>query len=153
MNIAVFDIDGCIADSWHRREYIRGSKPDWDKFHKACGDDPVLPLAKVAETLASVGWTIMYVTKRPEEVRMVTEQWLMRVGLLTAYNKANLIMTTEPDVREHSRWKVHTVERIIEGADEALIFEDDPQLIAAYRNRKLPVVPIFSGYYNWTVRP
>ena len=42
MKIAVFDIDGVLADVEHRRHHISGRPRDWPAFFAAAGDDPVL---------------------------------------------------------------------------------------------------------------
>jgi hypothetical protein len=153
LNIAVFDIDGVIADSWHRRAHIRKSPPDWDTFNSLCGDDPILPLAKVAHELGAAGWSIYFVTTRPETVRVPTEQWLLHHGLIRPDRCGDLFMYDGGEPYQGAPWKVHVATTLIKNADTALVFEDDPQIIRMYRLGKIPVVPIFSGYYEWRVRP
>ena len=40
--IAVFDIDGVLADARHREHHVSGRPKDWDAFFAAVGDDPVV---------------------------------------------------------------------------------------------------------------
>ena len=49
--LAVFDIDGVVADVRHRLHHLAGRPKDWDGFFDAAADDPPLPtgIALVAE--------------------------------------------------------------------------------------------------------
>ena len=145
---AVFDIDGCLSDSWHRRSYIRGSKPDWPGFFDACEDDPPLPLREVAWVLADCSWRIFYVTTRPESNRDKTRAWLDKWIDM----EGELYMRPEDAVDHRGiAWKVGIIRDLCERFEVRLIFEDSPEIIRALKALKLPVVPILSGYYNWTV--
>ena len=42
MDLAVFDVDGVLADVEHRRHHVSGARRDWDAFFDACGEDPLI---------------------------------------------------------------------------------------------------------------
>src|SRR5659263_561226 len=50
--LAVFDIDGVLADVRHRLPHVQARPKDWDAFFAAIGKDPVLP-----DGLAPVSYT------------------------------------------------------------------------------------------------
>lgn len=154
MNIAIFDLDGTLSDSWHRRGHLRKNPPDWDAFNDECHKDPPFPLTTIVGLLHDAEWEIRYVTTRPERLRDKTTQWLFDNRLFRG-NGCELFMYDNADDEHHKyakQWKVHTIERIVKDASGVLVFDDQPEIISAMRNRKIPVVPIFSGYYNWEVR-
>lgn len=42
MDLAVFDVDGVLADVSHRRHHLRGGRRDWAAFFAAAAGDGVL---------------------------------------------------------------------------------------------------------------
>lgn len=70
--LAVFDLDGTLADTAHRQHFLEGPKRDWNGFFAAAPDDP--PLAEgVALVLASAEeCEVVYLTGRPERCRRAT---------------------------------------------------------------------------------
>jgi hypothetical protein len=145
---AIFDIDGVLSDSWHRRSYIRGSKPDWPAFFDACETDPPLPLCSLTHTLGGIGWRLFYVTTRPESNRDKTEAWLD-----TYCAPGTVYMRPEASDSDHRGigWKVNVIRDLCDRFEVKFIFEDSPDIIVALKRLKLPVVGILSGYYSWTV--
>ena len=48
----IFDIDGTLADIRHRRGFLDGDRPDWNRFNAAMGDDtPNAPVVALYKTL------------------------------------------------------------------------------------------------------
>ena len=41
MTVAVFDIDGVVADVRHRLHHIEGRRKDWVRFHESAVADPL----------------------------------------------------------------------------------------------------------------
>ena len=140
----ISDIDGVISDSWGRRHHIRKSPPDWDAFFDDCAGDPTLPLAALLAVLED--WHILLVTSRPERNRDLTQEWLMR------HNVAYDALYMRPTDGAHLSWKLDTIRDLCDRYPVEFIFEDDPAIIGPLRQLRLPVVPIFSGYYRWEVR-
>lgn len=75
----IFDIDGTLADIRHRRGFLEGDKPDWNRFNAAMGDDTSnAPVVALYKTLWETGrFDIILTTGRNEKFRRVTEQWLI----------------------------------------------------------------------------
>ena len=82
IRVYICDIDGTLADLKHRLHFIEADKKDWDGFFDACdGDEPIQNVINTVRDLAYAGNEFMYVTGRPERVRMKTRQWLLKHGL------------------------------------------------------------------------
>jgi len=75
----LFDIDGTLADIRHRRGFLAGDRPDWNRFNAAMGDDtPNAAVVILYKTLwASGQFEIILTTGRNEKFRAVTENWLI----------------------------------------------------------------------------
>jgi hypothetical protein len=78
MEIAIFDIDGCISDDYWRLQYIKDEGPGrFDEYHSMCASDSVLqPGAGILQRTISTGRSIAFLTARPESVRSNTTWWL-----------------------------------------------------------------------------
>lgn len=126
--LAVFDLDGTLADVRHRLPLLRRRPRDWDAFFAAAVDDPPLP-AGVALALASAAeHEIAYVTGRPERCRRDTEQWLDRHGL-----PAGRLLMRRPDDRRPARAaKPELLRRLASGTEIAFVVDDDAQVCDAY---------------------
>ena len=82
MKIAVFDIDGVLADVEHRRHHISGRRRDWPAFFAAAGDDPALATGvAMAHRAQADGQLVVYLSGRPERLRVTTLDWLRKNGL------------------------------------------------------------------------
>lgn len=145
---AIFDIDGVLADSWHRRSYITRIHPDYDGFFEACDRDPALPLCGLPSLLEDAGYEVFYVTSRPLSVFRKTKAWLQEH--LEQSAPPRLVMRPE-DREDGDSWKVEVITRLVHRFDVEFIFEDSPNVVRMLKMLKLPVVPILSGYYDWKV--
>jgi phosphoglycolate phosphatase-like HAD superfamily hydrolase len=82
MSLAVFDIDGVLADVRHRLRFVTARPKDWIGFFRAAPLDPPLPDGVRAVMSAErAGHRIVYLTGRPEWCRSDTESWLAQHGL------------------------------------------------------------------------
>ncbi|TXH10770.1 MAG: hypothetical protein E6R03_15090 [Hyphomicrobiaceae bacterium] len=82
--VAIFDIDGTIADNNHRLHLITTDQPkaERDKFHIMCAEDKeIVVVTALLHALRRDGWEIWLFTARPEMSRAATEEWLRRVGI------------------------------------------------------------------------
>jgi phosphoglycolate phosphatase-like HAD superfamily hydrolase len=127
--LAVFDIDGVVADVRHRLRYVEGPRRDWDAFFAAAKDDPPLAegLARLAELAA--GHDIAFLTGRPERNRRLTERWLHRHGI----GGYPLHMRGDDDRRPARQLKRAALARIAPAARIAVVVDDDPAVCAELR--------------------
>lgn len=126
--LAVFDLDGTLADVRHRLPLLRRRPKDWDGFFAAAPDDP--PLAEgVALALSSAeDHEIAYVTGRPERCRRDTVAWLDSHGLPTG----RLLMRGPRDRRPARVAKPELLRQLAREAAIAFVVDDDTQVCAAY---------------------
>ena len=77
MKVALFDIDGTIADCTHRQHHLTGpGKKDWGAFYAGMSDDvPNEPVVALLRAVAAV-YPIVLCTGRPSNYRDEIERWL-----------------------------------------------------------------------------
>ncbi|MCW2679558.1 MAG: hypothetical protein JWM62_959 [Frankiales bacterium] len=126
--LAVFDIDGVLADVRHRLRFVERKPKDWDAFFDAAVDDP--PLAKgVALAVASAqDCEVVYVTGRPERCRQDTLAWFARHGL----PEGRLSMRRGRDFRPARVAKLELLRRLAGDRTVAVVVDDDEQVCDAY---------------------
>jgi hypothetical protein len=135
--IAVFDIDGVVADVRHRLHYVESRPKRWAKFFAAAGEDPLL--AEGAALLRSMLEThdVRYLTGRPERLRAVTQGWLAAYGLPSS----PVAMRPDHDRRPSRIFKRERLRGwMAEGPGIALVVDDDPQVTSMVRELGLPVL-------------
>ena len=137
MKIAVFDIDGVLADVEHRRHHISGRRRDWPAFFAAAGDDPVLaPGMAMVHRAQADGQLVVYLSGRPEHLRVTTLEWLRENGLPLG----ELVLRPAGDHSPAACVKLARLREIAAGFPIALLVDDDEQVVAAVRRRDPPLV-------------
>lgn len=139
----VFDLDGTLADATHRLGHIQKTPKDWDAFFEACVDDtPIKPMVALLRNLQARDYVHIEIwTGRSDQVRVQTEEWLVRNGILTwrgspheKFGINGLRMRKQGDHRsdvEIKREWLH--ERRAAGIDVRLAFEDRDRVVAMWR--------------------
>ncbi|SEB81313.1 hypothetical protein SAMN05216483_0483 [Streptomyces sp. 2131.1] len=118
--VAVFDLDGTLADTAHRQHFLEGRR-DWAAFFAAAVDDPPLDEG-VRLVLSSAGeCEIVYLTGRPERCRKDTLAWLSRQGL----PEGPLHMRRNDDRRPARRTKLEILERLGRDRTVRMLVDDD----------------------------
>ena len=79
--LAVFDIDGVLADVRHRLHHLERRPKDWDAFFDAALDDPVLTEGVALAREARKDCEVVYVTGRPERCRRTPRRGCAANGL------------------------------------------------------------------------
>ena len=77
--LAVFDIDGVVADVRHRLHHLRRHR--WDRFFDDADSDSLLPEGAALVADLATAHEIVWLTGRPEWLRATTEAWLRRHDL------------------------------------------------------------------------
>jgi hypothetical protein len=126
--IAVFDIDGVVADVRHRLHHIEGRRA-WGEFFEAAGDDGLLePGARLVADLAREH-DIVWLTGRPEWLRRTTTKWLAQHGL----PGDELHLRPHRDYRPAALYKIGVLRRLEPRGIAAFIDDDDEVIDAATR--------------------
>ena len=126
--LAVFDIDGVLADVAHRLRFLDGRPKDWDGFFAAAPADPPLAQGVALAQQAATDCEVVYVTGRPEQCRADTVDWLRRHGL----PEGRLEMRRGRDRRPARVAKPELLARIARGRVVAVVVDDDEQVCDAY---------------------
>src|SRR3712207_6881076 len=79
--LAVFDVDGVLADVRHRLHHVERRPKDWNAFFAAALDDPPLAQGVALARASAEDCDVVYVTGRPERCRADTLTWFARHGL------------------------------------------------------------------------
>lgn len=145
-NLAIVDLDGVITNSDARfARATTNGKIDWrvafnpdlvklDTLIDGCPD--------CLKKLEADGYVVIFLTSRPEPMRVVTEQWLTLHGLLDG---RRLIM--KPLSKQYTKtkvWKAEKVQDLIEEIQpENVIFIDDEQANVQAVTELLPAARCF----------
>jgi hypothetical protein len=125
--LAVFDIDGVVADVRHRLHHLEGRRRSWSSFFDAADRDPLL--AEGARLVAELGrdHEIVWLTGRPEWLREVTTEWLVEQGLPAD----EVHLRPDGDYRPAPRYKLDALQKLAPRGGAALIDDDDEVVQAA----------------------
>jgi phosphoglycolate phosphatase-like HAD superfamily hydrolase len=132
--LAVFDIDGVVADVRHRLHHLDWPV-SWRGFFAEAGDDPLL--GEGARLVADLGAShdIVWLTGRPEWLRDVTTDWLAEHGLPVT----ELYLRPVHDHRPARLYKVGVLRRLASRGIAAVV-DDDPEVIEAALAAGFPAV-------------
>jgi hypothetical protein len=125
--LAVFDIDGVVADVRHRLHFIEKRPKDWDAFFAAAAKDVPLPEGVDLAREAMERYDLAWLTGRPERLRTVTSGWLSALELPAK----PLVMRRNRDFRPARLAKVEELRNLAEGRTVAMVVDDDPAVVAA----------------------
>lgn len=134
MTVAVFDIDGVVADVRHRLHHLDPPRA-WDSFFAAADSDPLLPEgARLVAELAAAH-DIAWLTGRPEWLRPITVDWLTEHDL----PPGELFMRPIRDYRPAPRYKL-AVLRTLRPRVVAAVIDDDAEVIEVALAAGFPAV-------------
>ena len=126
MSIAVFDIDGVVADVRHRVHHVEPPRRNWRRFFELAAADPPSPEGVRWALRAARDHDLVWLTGRPEWLRAVTEDWLADRGLPAG----ELVMRPNDDYRPARSYKVEALRRLA-GRDIVVFVDDDPEVVRA----------------------
>jgi len=126
--LAVFDVDGVLADVRHRLRHVQRRRKDWDAFFAAAADDPPLAQGVALAQESARDCEVAYVTGRPERCRADTLAWFARHGL----PPGRLRMRRERDRRPARVAKPELLRELARGRVVAVVVDDDRQVCDAY---------------------
>jgi phosphoglycolate phosphatase-like HAD superfamily hydrolase len=133
--VAVFDVDGVLADVRHRLHHLEARPQRWERFFQAAGHDPLLEEGARRLRDALADHDVLYLTGRPERTRRLTERWLARHGLPTG----PLLMRADDDVRPARYLKRSVLRRLSRTREVVSVLDDDPAVVAVLAADGWPV--------------
>jgi hypothetical protein len=142
--LAVFDIDGVVADVRHRLHFLDSRPKDWSGFFAAAGADTPLAEGVALAREALRTYDLAWLTGRPERLRAVTERWLADLDLPST----PLVMRRDRDFRPARLAKRDELRRLAAGRDVAMVVDDDPDVIEALAAEGYP-----ARLAEWVPRP
>lgn len=134
MKIAVFDLDGCIADDRWRRDLIEPG--DWTEYHARCGEDEPANREVVIEHKLC-NHHLAFVTSRPHSVHGQTLNWLHRwfdpLEDFSLLMRPTNVATSTPELRLLSKeFGLVMKDKIV------ATYDNDPEVLAVYKGAGLP---------------
>lgn len=153
-NIAIFDLDGTLANIEHRLHHIRsitlGENMDkwdanWPAFFAACDkDEPIHEVIEIMLALSSVGVTIWIVSGRSDAVIIQTRDWLRRHAILPDKLLMRPHDNHEPDEKLKENWiKDGTIKPDL----IMCVFEDRKRVVDMWRRYGLRVLQVAEGEF------
>jgi hypothetical protein len=125
--IAVFDIDGVVADVRHRLKYVERKPKNWFAFFAAAKKDAAHPEGIEMVKRLCQDHEIIYVTGRPKHLRDDTEAWLERNGI----GGHELVMRPGGDRRPAAVMKVELLRELAKERAIDVVVDDDTAVISA----------------------
>lgn len=146
-NVVLCDIDGTISDTTHRLHFVQpaeGEKKNWKGFFDNMHLDPVRKdVQKMLVELYNQGYTIIFMSARPDTYKEVTLSWLRDNYLSFAYT---LIMRQANDKRPDTETKRDMIN--LHFPDKGVIhaiFDDRPSIIRLWKDMGLNVIDVGKG--------
>jgi len=124
--LAVFDVDGVVADVRHRLHHLARRPKNWPAFFAAAAADPPLEIGVALAREWSARHDLAWLTGRPESLRRVTERWLTAQRLPVT----RLLMRPADDRRPARLFKAAALRRLATETDIAVVVDDDPEVVA-----------------------
>lgn len=153
-NVAIFDLDGTLANIEHRTHFVRGPRKqrNWKKFFEACVDD--VPKWDVIDTLHGLrlaNWHVEIWSGRSDAVREQTVNWLLDKAMIPTQdvNSLGVPLRMRPDgdfTRDSDLksgflsdfWQTHL-------RPPTIIFDDRDQVVEMWRARGITCAQIAPG--------
>ena len=142
--LAVFDIDGVLADARHRTHHLVPSlnkkgkmSKNWGAFFREAVNDEPLKEGFQMLTELSVDHDIVYLTGRPEQCRADTLTWLKEQGL----DVTELFMRPKGNFGRSADTKAQLMLDLAAGGRTiAVIIDDDVTVVDAHRANGFNVI-------------
>jgi hypothetical protein len=134
--LAVFDIDGVLADVRHRLHHLDQRPKDWGGFFADAPLDPPLEQGVALAKEAGTDCEVVYVTGRPEQCRRDTLTWLSEHGLPAG----TLVMRGRRDRRPARLAKPELLAELARDRVVAVVVDDDLEVCDAYERAGWPVM-------------
>lgn len=134
--IAIFDLDGTLANITHRLPLIDGTFAGWHRYNCACIDDTLYSgVAEVAKALNRQDYEFWVVTARPVQMLAATRYWFHAYFVVPDH----IIMRPIDDERTSAELKQSWLDDGTIPKDRVLcVFDDRDADVAVWRAAGLP---------------
>jgi len=140
------DVDGVIANGWHRQHFLQNGRRDWKSFFaNACDDSPIDGSVALTQQFSS-DTAVMLLTARPHNLHAITVDWVRKHG----YRWDGLIMRHRSDGGLSSpEFKRRSLQELRQhGFEPQLAIDDDQRNVDMFRSEAIPTLYLHSGYYE-----
>lgn len=141
----IFDIDGTLADVDHRRHFVEAKKKDFDAFYVAMIDDTVKDSVRELNHMCKDrGYKIIICTGRPEEYRIITENWLIDNNI--AFDELNM---RQDDLRFMPDYQVkqRMLDVITDKHEIVFSVDDRDQVVEMWRRNGITCFQVAPGNF------
>lgn len=145
--IAIFDIDGTLTNNDHRSHYVERpkGKRDWKRFTAECDKDaPQEKIIHMAQLLHSIGYRVLLMSGRSDEVKLKTIDWLKKYEV----PYAELHMRPAGDHSDDRDLKRDMLYRVV-GKDNLhlvdWVFDDRNKVVKMWREEGLKCLQVEEG--------
>jgi hypothetical protein len=139
--IAIFDIDGTLADISAREHHVRKRPKNWKAFFAGMADDKAAAsIVRLCNILYDAGVYIILCSGRNEEHRQQTEAWMAREGV--KYHEIRL--RSDGDMRSD----VMAKREMLKGIDRSkvlFVVEDRSRVCEMWREEGLTCLQCAKG--------
>ncbi|MET9563437.1 MULTISPECIES: LNS2 domain-containing protein [Streptomyces] len=119
--LAVFDLDGTLADTAHRQRFLEQRPRNWDAFFAAAPHDPPLAEGVALALEHAKECEVLYLTGRPERCRKDTVAWIAAQGL----PEGRVRMRRNDDRRPARRTKLQILRELARDREIRVLVDDD----------------------------
>lgn len=154
----IFDIDGTLANLSHRLHFIERVPKDWAMFFDidtVLKDKPFAHICRLAKALYKADATIVFVSGRPERIRLPTIKWLYyhvtgdpSTRATQLYMRPDMLPDGKPDHREDYVVKRELLKRVVwDGFTPIMAFDDRDQVVKMWREEGIPCAQVADGNF------
>ncbi len=144
--IAIFDLDGTLADTQHRSHYLQSKPKNWPAFNAECVNDTIISATRdVLVALSNLGYTIWVWTGRSDEYRAVTQEFIRDNGLYSHVSKLKMRPESSSiaDTELKLQW-FHELDTITQHSIK-MVFEDRTRMVKMWRNLGVQTYQVAEG--------
>lgn len=132
----IFDIDGTLADSRHRLQYLEQQPKQWDRFFSEAIKDKYIPAVyNEYKKYKKAGHKIIILTGRPENQRALTEEWLHKKDI--QYDKLYMCPNKLTNTPQHEV-KEAVILSLISQYKVIAAYDDNELMIPVYNKLDIP---------------
>jgi phosphoglycolate phosphatase-like HAD superfamily hydrolase len=140
--VYVFDLDGTICNTSHRKQYVQTKPKNWDAWNAGLvNDKPNNAVIEVLHSLFHMGFGILLVSGRSEDYREQTKEWLEKYDVF--YDE--LYMRKSKDLRADDIIKDEIADVLQNNYNIMGVFDDRKRVVDMWIKRGIFVFDVGQG--------